>query len=99
MTIEEKDRDRELEGRRKLAAILAEYSDSFSTIENGLVTSYILVYEITTPKGKCVSWLTGNGFEPTEDDLGGAYAWTLEGMLRKTIREINAAPTAIEDDE
>lgn len=92
-------RERELEGRAKLAAILSEYAESFSTIENGLVTSYILVYEITTPKGKMVSWLTGNGFEPTEDDLGGAYAWTLEGMLRKTIREINAAPTAIEDDE
>lgn len=73
--------------RTRLADALADYAHVYG--RSGLVTGFVVVYELTEPNGTSTCWwMSGNGAEPNEKDEAGLAVHRVLGMLVYVTRVI-----------
>lgn len=75
--------------RKTIAQAGQEYADAWDFTAGGIVTGYVFIVEIATPKGRYCTWLTGSGGEPDEENTEGLDSWRVEGLVRKVIRDLD----------
>jgi hypothetical protein len=80
------------DARLKMAEALAEYANAWENVENGFVTGYVAVFEVSSADSlPYVQWIT-----VASDELGGLVPHQVDGLLRKAMRDLVLDQTSSE---
>ena len=93
MSFDEDGIDQELrtDVRARVAGAIEGIADTHEAWQGGIVTGYVLAVEITLDaRRQAVTWVTGDGTSPTDDDAGWIPEHRARGILSQVMHDIDS---------